>query len=209
MLESDNPRLNKRLIEALEQAIGRCEQAYANKAMPFAVVLTDLRLLHSQLQSKLNIEAEDEEGLLSIQDAGSDSGQNIALKADEKLVYVRVFHKDMHNFTTPKAPLGWLRSLLDSIKTAEKHGLGVYADEESVRRSIRGHSDGYATLRITQQQDITNKRAPKIDPALGCPLLTITPVEMENFVKFTYEGVDYPFKDGLMRRPKAIIEQEK
>jgi hypothetical protein len=208
MNSKDSALLNKRLVAALDKAVSSCERAYAGKARSFAVILTDLEMVLSQLQNKMNF-GEDE--LCYPAPAGTKAGDvncNPELGDSEKLVYVRVFHKDMPQLLVPKSSLTWMQSLLNSIKTAEKHGLAVYAHEEEVIRSIRGAGYGYATLRIHESQDITSKRPLKTDPNIGCSLLTIAPVEINCFTKFTYVGVDYPFKEGVMRRPMVKVGEE-
>lgn len=208
MESRDSALLNKRLIAVLDKAVSSCERAYADKAKSFAVILTDLQMILTQLQNKMNFDEEEDSYQAPAHTKEGEVKRSGDLEGDEKLVYVRVFHKDMPQLLVPKSSLTWMQSLLNSIKTAEKHGLAVYAHEEEVIASIRGAGYGYATLRIHESQDITNKRPPKTDPNIGCSLLTITPVEIDCFTKFTYVGVDYPFKDGVMRRPVVKVVGE-
>lgn len=208
MESRDSPLLNKRLVAALDKAVSSCERAYADKAKSFAVILTDLQMILTQLQNKMNFDEDETSYQPPVRQKEGGVKKSGELGDEEKLVYVRVFHKDMPQLLVPKSSLTWMQSLLNSIKTAEKHGLAVYAHEEEVIASIRGAGYGYATLRIHESQDITGKREPRTDPNIGCPLLTITPVEMDCFTKFTYVGVDYPFKEGVMRRPVVKTVEE-
>ena len=189
----NDPQLNRELQDVLLHAIERCHHAYEGQAKSFAVILHDLEKLLLQFQRKLDMS---ESNVAKLQEQ-----QVLEKDAAEKIVYVRLFHKLMPTLTEEKSSLVWVRSLLESIKTAEKHGLAVYANEDNVKRSLKSDKYGYATLKISHDQDTTDRHAPKIDVESNCPLLTIKAISLDNILKLTYAGKDYLIKDGVIHRP--------
>lgn len=194
----DDPKLNQRLLAAVEQAIQQCVKAYEGRARSFAVILNDLEVLSTQLHKKMNLGKAE---TTTIPLTSTEKKLSESELANKKPVYIRLFHREMPNLLMQKASKGWIKPLLESIKTAEKHGLAIYSNEEYVRKSLKGECYGYATLIIDEKQDITSKRPIKTDPILQCPLLTISDIEISNLIKFTYNNVDYMIKDGILNLP--------
>jgi hypothetical protein len=195
----DDPRLNQAILDLLVAAIAACHQAYANQSKSFAVLLQDLERLLLHCQRKAECASDDdspEQATKRIQQHKEETSN------DEMLVYVRVFHRQMPALLEEKSSLMWLKSLLESVKLAEKHGLAVYEREDEVKHSLKNECYAYATLKIARKQNVTDQRQPKVDPRLGAHLLTIEPVELKNLLKLTYSGRDYLIEDGIVRRPK-------
>lgn len=198
--KKDNPRLNQVILDLLVQAIERCHQVYANQSKSFAVLLQDLERLLVQCQRKADLSESEDSSEATMQQG---KRQQSVTEPGEMLVYVRVFHRRMPTLLEPKESLSWLKGVLDSVQTAEKHGLAVYEKEDEVKHSLKNDCYAYATLKITSQQNITDQRPPKIDTASGVRLLTIGPVGFQNLLKLTYAGRDYVIKDGVVLRPQA------
>lgn len=194
-------KLNQTLLKVVDKAIQRCVIAYEGKAKSFAVVLNDLEMLAAQLQTKLISDKNIQSSLGSEEKTASARQECEIANSNKMYVYVRLFHKEMPSLLSPGASKAWIKPLLESIKNAEKHGLAIYANEQDVQKSLKGEGYGYATLIIDENQDVSSKRSPKIDPILHCPLLTILPVELKALLKFTYSSRDYFIKDGLLQMP--------
>ncbi len=193
----DNPQLNVKLLQAVESAIEQCEHLYEGKARSFAVVLNDLESVHRLLSAKLNTQA---------LDAADSTGQQQIiveqddLASDQRLVYVRIFHRGMSSLSTGQGSMTWVKPLLDSVKSAEKHGLAIYEHEEEAQKSLKNDNYSYLTVAVKNTQDITHERPEKYDTHIGCRLLTITDIQLADIIKLTHNGVDYPIKDGVIRR---------
>lgn len=193
----------EKLLKMLAAAVKHCSDIYSERSSTFAMILKDLILLNDIVCSKLTVpnqepthrDAED-----SIITDGLADTPELVVGADEKLVYVRVFYRKMATLSTGKGHLQWLKPLLDSVKHAEKHGFAVYEHEEDVVRSLKGEAYGYVTLKIKITQDISAQRPSKVDPALGCRLLTITGVDIGNMVKLTHQSVTYRICDGVLHK---------
>lgn len=194
----NNPQLNQAIVEALTNAIVQCHKIYEGQSKSFAVILHDLEKLLIQCQHKLGF-GDHNESIHQVERQEEKFKQNII--DEEKLVYVRLFHKQMPTLAEEKASLVWIKSLLESIKMTEKHGLAVYDSEENVKRSLKNENYAYATLRIASKQDVTDQHAIKLDTELNCPLLTIKEVTLDNLLKLTYADKDYMIKNGVIRRP--------
>jgi hypothetical protein len=86
------------------------------------------------------------------------------------------------------------------VRTAEKHGLGVYEHEADVIRSLKGNTYGYVTLRVKNTQDISSQRPAKVDAAIGCRLLTLDKIDISQMIKLTHQSVEYWIKDGTLHK---------
>ncbi|MFN7097487.1 MAG: hypothetical protein ACK4PR_08015 [Gammaproteobacteria bacterium] len=196
-------QIRDKLIKMLTAAVHHCETIYAQQSSSFAMILQDLSLLLEIIRSKLGLS-----GIQHLANSTSDmvimdepqDVPEIVLQANEKLVFIRIFHREMASLSTRKEGLQWIKPLLDSVKYAEKHGLAVYEHEADVVKSLKGDAYGYVTLKIKIEQDISSQRPTKVDQALGCRLLTIAHVEMDNMVKLTHHSVEYWIRDGMLHK---------
>jgi hypothetical protein len=205
---SDNTeaKLKEKLLQLMSAAVKKCEEVYANKAPSFAMILHDLTLLNHLLQEKLIIS---HKHISSASDTaiiidGPADVPEVVVEADEKLVYIRLFHREMSVLQTGKGSLNWIKPLLDSAKQSEKHGLAVYESEDEVRRSLKGDAYGYITAKIKHGQDISHLRPVKSDPAQGCRLLTIGNIELTNMLKLTHHAVEYWIRDGMLHKTEMM-----
>ena len=204
----DSAVINQQIIRQLDATIASLETAYTGKARSFTVVLNEFELLSVQFKSKLDLDVQSGDYVSSEASAGSESGNTGPERENQRMVYVRLFHRNMINLLSPRGALNWMRAVLESVKHSEKHGLAVYAHEEEVKRSLRGENYGYLTVRIEDEQDISDQRAPRHDEQLDCPLLTVAGIRNEDFVKLTYADYDFPIRKGVLYRPKSIMEQD-
>ncbi len=199
----NSPKVNQHIIRVLRKTVVQLEAAYKGKARSFAVILNEFDALVKQLNEKLDLHS-------SVKgEAGHHVSQDSKKKVKEKKVYVRIFHRNMDTLLSPTASLNWMRPLLESVKHAEKHGLAVYANEDDIKRSLKGSGYGYLTIKISEEQDISSQRPQRYDNVLNCPLLVITDVTTDNFVKFSYDDIDFPIKNGILYRPKKLSDQDK
>jgi|GEM_PF-3005143 len=187
---------NKQVLKILKQAMEACEAAYGNHARSFAMILQDLERLYSLFQEKLGVPNHDKKTKAS-------APKKAELKPAEQLVYVRVFHKDMEKLGTPQSLLSWAKPLLESIQFSEKHGLAIFDDEETVKKSLKNNCYGYVTVRIEESQNVSKDNPGKMDQALGVPLLTINNIRLDQMVKLTHKGVEYPIREGRLQPPKS------
>jgi hypothetical protein len=191
---------NKQLLKVLSKAIQRCEAAYENKSRSFAMILQDLERLHHLLQAKLTLSIQEGERI-----AATQTVKKPLLEEHQKLVYVRVFHKEMAKLGTRQGVLTWVKPLLESLKFAEKHGLAIFDDEQLVKKSLKNECYGYITLKINQEQDISRDYPNKFDQNMEVPLLTINNITLEQMLKLTHLGVEYPIVDGKLQPPKKTV----
>ncbi len=189
---------NKQILKVLSKAIERCVAAYEGKARSFAMILQDLEKIEGLFKERLILRIASKEDL-----AEQKYKQNVRVNEDEKLVYVRVFHREMAKLGVPNAPLAWARPLLESVKFAEKSGLAIYGSEEAVKKTLKNDSYGYVTLKVNQEQDTSSNYPEKTDPTTGATLLTIANVRIEQIMKLTHAEVDYPVIEGRLRPPKS------
>ena len=198
----DDASVNQQLLKIMDSAISAVEQAYEGKAKSFAVILNELQMLQDQFKEKLTFEESTAGG------GRSKAKIEKAVIRETKQVFVRLFHRDMPSLTIARASKAWIKPLLESVLNGEKHGLAIYQREQDVKASLTGENDGYATLVIAPEQDITTQRSPKYDQKLGCPLLTIEGIRLEHIGCFTYKGKAYPINGGVMQFPKENFEDE-
>ena len=121
---------------------------------------------------------------------------------DEKIVYFRLFHRDMNRLDAkrPQA-LPWLKTLLEGIYTCEKRGIAVYGSEDEARRSTRNKNYCYVGVKIKNSDDVTAKRSPKTCAILGCPLLVIADTNAIELFKLHYNGLNFPIVRGDVQPP--------
>lgn len=182
------------LFMTIQQAEVKLKALYEGQSTAFAVILNELIELENAVMQKFpaitkNVIAEPIK-LTTVASA----------EPAVTLVYVRVFHKQLPQLIMPEADKSWLKTVLESVREAEKHGLAVYANEAEAKRSLRGENYGYVTVAITPEQDITHQRRVKQDPQLLCPILTIAPIGLEQLKKLTYAETDYIIQEGMIRK---------
>ena len=194
------PEYQQKLLSALDKYINAVKKIYAGKSTSFASVLNDALALQHILQRFFS----QEDTLMSVSKQSATKASEQAIEArlghDEKYVYVRIFHRLMPTLVTPKGNFSWIKSLLDSVIHAEKHGFGVYANEADVINSLKDEHYGYITLKINEAQDISAQRPEKKCPIVGCALLTIAEITLQNMLTLTHNGVSYEIKDGVLYR---------
>lgn len=196
-------QIAEKLLKMLAAAVSHCEIIYAQRSNSFAMILQDLSLLLEIVRSKLGTT-----GLHHIKHDTLDTvvidepkdTPDIIVADDEKMVYVRIFHREMTNLSGKKGGLQWIKPLLDSVKYSEKHGLAVYEHESDVLKSLKGEAYGYVTLKIKNTQDISHQRPPKVDQAIGCRLLTIANVDLDEMIKLTHQSIEYWIRDGMLHK---------
>lgn len=191
--------LNQDILNFVQTLVSSLQALYAGKATTFANVLTDFIELQNCLLQKM---LKPTEQLIA---KTQTEKKSVKLSGEHKLVYVRVFHKEMTNLSLEHGNYSWIKSLFDSVKSAEKHGLAIYEHKENVIESLkgRGQNVGFVTLRINESQDISQQRPGRFDTQMGCPLLTIKDIESDNFVSLTHHGVEYQIKDNVLIRIPA------
>jgi hypothetical protein len=195
--------LAERLLTELNNAAQKCELVYAGKSASFAMIVHDLQLLSQILREKFSHQytqsaQNNADNSVIIDDLAATP--EVILDDDEKLAYVRIVHRDMATLNEGKNNVSWIRPLLDSVKSAEKHGFAVYEHEADVMRSLKGETYGYVTLKVKGAQDITHQRPAKVDAAIGCRLLTLDKVDLNQMIKLTHQSVEYWIKDGMLHK---------
>jgi len=122
------------------------------------------------------------------------------LKTHEKIVYARIYHKDIQAVAAHRS-VPWLKALLESIKHNEKLGIAIYAQEEEVKKSIKSIHYAYVKVLVRdEQQDITHKRGPKKDPIIGCNLLVIQDLKNEDLLTLVHNNIEYNLQDGILMK---------
>lgn len=194
-------QISDKLIKMLSAAVKHCEAIYAQRSNTFAMILQDLQLLLAIIHSKIritgqsNLDHSNDEVIIERKHSS-----NIAVAADEKLVFVRVFYREMVELSAEATNLQWVKPLLESVKQAEKHGMAIYENETDALKSLKGEAYGYVTLKIKKSQDISEQRPAKSDPVIGCRLVTIANVDLSNMVKLTHQAVEYLIQDGMLHK---------
>jgi hypothetical protein len=205
----DCPQLNQTIMQQLLNVVKELRPLYNEKSRSFTIILNEFERMNNQLTLKLDQEVIESDYVATEDNvwpehAGSRVKQPMDLAI--RYAYVRLFHRNMHHLLSPHASLQWIRPLLDSVKNAEKHGLTVYSNEEDAKRSLRNEHYGYLTIRLAPNQDITAERTPRHDPQLNCPLLAIRNISIDDFIRFSFSGHDFPIRKGVLYRPKSITE---
>lgn len=180
------------LVDIIEQTCQELKSIYQGQSTAFAVILNELIELQNVMLQKMP----------GADKAVSSANGKTALKPEEvrTLVYVRIFHRQLPQLTIPETDKSWLKTIFESVRESEKHGLAVYAEEAQARRSLRGENYGYVTVAIQPEQDITHLRRVKQDPHLECALLTIAPLGAEQLKKLTYAETDYTIHNGIITK---------
>lgn len=192
----DDLAINKKLLSTVSETVMQLDRVYQDKAKSFANVLRGVEDLHQQYQDKLLLDTNKATVVVTPTQAAAISAMG---ERASKTVYVRLFHREMESLTIANESKSWIKPLLESVANSEKLGLAVYENEVEVKKSLKNDYYGYATLEIAAEQDITEQRGEKIDPQLNCRLLTLTGITLDNIVKFSYRGVDYPIIDGVLQ----------
>ncbi|NNM59061.1 MAG: hypothetical protein HKM04_04535 [Legionellales bacterium] len=196
-------QIYEKLLNMLDAAVQHCNNIYAEHSTTFAMILKELVLLNDTLHLKLKVgnwgvvEADSGDSVVT---NNPENTPELVVNSDEKLVFVRVFYRKMATLNSGKGHLHWLKPLLDSVKHAEKHGFAVYEHEADAIKSLKGDAYGYVTLKIKSTQDISAQRPSKVDPVLGCRLLTIADVDIDDMVKLTHQSVTYRICDGVLHK---------
>ena len=193
----DNPNINRKLLKMLDNAI---EEMKAIK--PFGFFSKQLIGLRRRFGQTLQVTTDSDE------DAHLNSPQKLIIPScndDEKLVYFRLFHREMNRLDHASRPqaLNWLKPLINSINSCEKRGLAVYATEDEARRSTRNKNYCYVGVKIKKSDDVTAKRSAKKCAILGCPLLVIADLDDLQLFKLTYNDQNFPIVNGEVLKPLA------
>jgi hypothetical protein len=197
----DDPELNRKLLVALKKTIDTCEDIYArHKVVTFGVIHRKLQELYQTYSDSLDQDSDlkEQEATASGIPIPAPGLVHAELLADEKLVYVRLYHRNMDKFLDPEWQQTWFRPLLDSVKNSERHGLAVFDKADDANLSIKGSQYAYVTLRIKENQDITAQRSPRLDPELKCRLLVIDRITDANIIAFNYQGKSFPVRNGVL-----------
>lgn len=182
------------LFTLIQQTQIKLKALYEGQSTAFAVILNELTELENAVLQKSPTMTTSSDVALA------EPASTVKLEDAVTLVYIRVFHKQLSQLLMPEADKSWLKTVLESVRESEKHGLAVYANEADAKRSLRGENYGYVTVAILPAQDITHQRRVKQDPQLLCPLLTIAPISLAQLKKLTYAEIDYTIQDGMIRR---------
>lgn len=188
--------LSDRLLKAIEHYIQSLRKIYQGKSTSFASVLNDILALDNLFLQKLETTEVVTTQSMSIDKTSIDTSIN----EDQKFVYIRIFHKQMPTLITGIGDFAWVKPLLESVCQAEKHGFGVYENEQDVEKSLKDEHYGYVKVKINKNQDITHQRPEKICPMVGCPLLTVEHIELNDIMQLTHENKQYDIKNGVLYR---------
>jgi len=192
------PEYQKKLLTNLDIFIASLQKLYQGKSTSFAAVLNDILALQNLFLQKFSsvyaLETPSQQTSPTTNDKQAHHVEN------EKYVYVRIFHRLMSTLTTKQGNYAWVKPLLESVKHPEKHGFGVYANEDDVKKSLKDEHYGYVTLRINEEQDISHQRPEKNCPIVGCSLLTINNIEIDNMIRLTHQDISFDIKNGVLYR---------
>lgn len=193
-MAQDNPQVNQKLLALIQKALHASE-----RIKPQGLLTKQLSALQQRFKQSLDTNVSEE----ALAQERGEIGQ-IKLKEDEKLVFVRLYHKEMLKLGTElEAVPNWTSALLSTIKHSERHGLAVYATEAEARRCSRAERYCYVTLIIKKQEDLSAQRRPKQDVLHQVPLLTIANLAVPKFVKLTYRQKVFPIERGVLLLPKG------
>lgn len=206
--DMDDPNLNRSLLKVLEKVIQGMDSVYQRyNLVTFGVLQRKLKELHKKYAEELSQEVSEEgDAATSLKDRQNyrqalysrRTLESKALEADEKYVYVRLYHRNMEKFLDPIWQDNWLRPLLESVKNAQRHGLAVYQNEEDAIRATKSPHYAYVTVLISKNQDVTDLRPRRLDPELQVPLLVIQSVLGKNILSFHYQGQKFVLRNGSM-----------
>lgn len=196
--------LSHEFLSVLRITIEHIQALYDGHTKKFAVILNDLIVLSDELSTKLlPLSSQAIHADLTTEKTLEHTLRESVLKPDEKYIFIRIFHREMVNLGTHKNQTQWIKSLFESLRDAEKHGLAIYGNEQDAIKSLKGPAYGYATLKIKQAQDISAQRLPKKESATGVTLLTVTGIKIDQIIKLTHESIVYVVQDGLLREQSS------
>ena len=195
----DDPAINRKILKMLDDAIEKMKPI-----KPYGFFSKQLIGLRRRFGSSLRTTTPEEEAILHNNEA---QVKVPGCTEDEKLVFFRLFHRDMNRLEAGKPwLLPWLKPLLEGIKICEKRGLAVYGSEDEARRGTRSRNYCYVGVKIDKSQDITARRGTKIDTVLGCPLLIIADMNQTDIYKLHYGDLDFPIVDGEILAPIKVVD---
>jgi len=189
---------NRKILAMLDNALEEIKEI-----KPFGFFAKQLMGLRRRFGNTLKVTLDEE----SAESAAPGGIQIPSCAEDEKIVYFRLFHRDMNRLDAgrPQA-LPWLKSLLEGIHTCEKRGIAVYGNEDEARRSTRNQNYCYVGVKIKVADDVTAKRSPKTCAILGCPLLVIADTDDIELFKLHYNSQNFPIVEGDVQPPRPEEE---
>jgi hypothetical protein len=194
----DDPYLNYVLLNMISEAITKMEACYAGQATSFAILLNELTRLSHELHSQLTINPDPAGEVHSISKEDY-KRQNMPQSKDEKMIYIRVFHRDLPKLGETVEGMNCIPILLEMVKFCEKNGLAVYDEWALADRSLRSDSYGFFSACINISQDLSMYTAPKRDRYLDCTLLTVQKIELSQLRQFKHrDKVYWVQKDKLI-----------
>ena len=189
LLKMDDPYLNHILLNMISEAITRIEVYYQGQATSFAILLNDLMRLRHTMQSQLTIETEGFNH--NERREPRERRQANRVESDEKMIYIRVFHRDLPKLGETEQGMQCIPVLLEMVKYCEKNGLAVYDSWQLAERSLRNESYGFFSACIKQSQDLSAYSPAKRDRYLDCPLLTVQKIELSQLRQFKHRDKTY------------------
>lgn len=194
----NDPYLNYVLLNMVTEAITKMEACYAGQATSFAILLNELTRLSHELHTQLTI-SQDPIGEMKSISKEEYKRHNRPQSLDEKMIYIRVFHRDLPKLGETADGMNCIPILLEMVKFCEKNGLAVYDDWALAERSLRNDSYGFFSACINVSQDLSLYTAPKRDRYLDCTLLTIQKIELSQLRQFKHrDKVYWVQKDKLI-----------
>jgi hypothetical protein len=194
----EDPYLNYVLLNMLTEAITKMEACYAGQATSFAILLNELTRLSHELHTQLTVN-QDPTAEINNNSKEDYKQRNMSQGQDEKMVYIRVFHRDLPKLGETVEGINCIPILLEMVKFCEKNGLAVYDDWALAERSLRNDSYGFFSACIKVSQDLSLYTAPKRDRYLDCALLTIQKIELSQLRQFKHrDKVYWVQKDKLI-----------
>ncbi len=194
----DDPYLSYVLLNMLAEAITRMETCYAGQATSFAILLNELMRLSHELHSQLTINPDPAGEMHSISKEDYQR-HNMLQSKDEKMIYIRVFHRGLPKLGGAAEGMNCIPILLEMVKFCEKNGLAVYDEWALAEQSLRNDSYGFFSACINISQDLSLYTAPKRDRYLDCTLLTVQKIELSQLRQFKHrDKVYWVQKDKLI-----------
>lgn len=194
----DDPYLNYVLLNMVTEAITKMEACYSGQATSFAILLNELMRLSHELHSQLTIST-DPTGEMQRFSEETYQRQTEPQSHDEKMIYIRVFHRDLPKLGETAEGMNCIPILLEMVKFCEKNGLAVYDEWSLAERSLRNDSYGFFSACIHLSQDLSAYTAPKRDRYLDCALLTVQKIELSQLRQFKHrDKVYWVQKDKLI-----------
>lgn len=186
----DDPYLNYVLLNMVTEAITRMETCYAGQATSFAILLNELTRLSHALHSQLTISADPVETAQTISKQDYERHNDLQT-GDQKMIYIRVFHRDLPKLGETADGMNCIPILLEMVKFCEKNGLAVYDEWSLAERSLRNESYGFFSACINISQDLSAYAPRKRDRYLDCALLTVQKVELFQLRQFRHRNKTY------------------